>query len=103
MRPLDESERRAVEQLLAAKAQRVRSLAEAYERECFPSGELRLDPKTVLGDLICDLLHLADRLGAEAERVVDQALLHYRAETLPDQDTIDAALEQAQGEPGASA
>jgi hypothetical protein len=33
-----------------------------------------------VADLVCDLLHLADRLGHHHQDVIDRALWHYQAE-----------------------
>jgi hypothetical protein len=34
-----------------------------------------------VSDLICDLLHLGDRLGYDHQSIIDRALVHYEAET----------------------
>jgi len=40
------------------------------------------DQIEALGDLVCDLRHLADRLGMDWYKVLDGAGLHYTYETL---------------------
>lgn len=45
-----------------------------------------------LNDLICDLLHLADRMGLDPEGVLEEALTNYRCEVEPD-DIEQASIE----------
>ena len=40
------------------------------------------DLEAAVTDLICDLLHLAERSGFDPQRVVERANSHYRTETL---------------------
>lgn len=64
----------------AAKALRV------YAREMMtnPSAarqELEVDPKTVIGDLICDIRHYCDMRGISFDEALLSGQTHYHAET----------------------
>jgi hypothetical protein len=42
------------------------------------------DYEDALGDLLCNLMHWADRNGFDFKLALDRAQDHYREETLPD-------------------
>ena len=54
--------------------------------------ETGADTEDALPDLLCDLMHLADRKGWNFEAELERARTHYEAETTPDaSDLLDAA------------
>jgi len=51
---------------------------DAFTRTSGSSGDLQTD----IGDLICDLFHLAYREGLSIEAITDNAQWHYQCETI---------------------
>jgi hypothetical protein len=43
-----------------------------------------VDEEDALPDLLCDLMHLADRKGWDFDPELERARMHYEAETLPE-------------------
>jgi len=61
------------------------ALAE-FTRETFdgnhPDGMHRDDLECAIGDLICDLLHLAKQNGFDPQRILEQGNAHFKTEHL---------------------
>lgn len=69
-------------------AERVEGLVEDYAA----AAQLDLtveEAYTVIGDFICDLLHLVTLEGADWREVVDGAIFHFRTSTLEDPGVFD--------------
>lgn len=57
----------------AERAARAADAVEAYGADPY-------DLFTSIGDLVCDLFHLANKNDATAQQIIDRALLHFHAE-----------------------
>jgi hypothetical protein len=52
-----------------------------------------VDDDDALADLLCDLMHLADRKGWHFEAEMERAQAHYEAETTPEAPALLAAAQ----------
>jgi hypothetical protein len=50
------------------------------------------EDENALGDLLCDLMHLADRRGWNFDAGLERAQMHYEAETLPECDYFEESV-----------
>lgn len=73
----------------AARAARTIAARAAEDHEPIPTPLDRDAVLTVGGDLIADLLHLADLVGLDGDELVRQGLTHWRAEQPPCQHRPD--------------
>jgi len=55
--------------------------------------ETGTDPEDAVADLLCDLMHLADRRAWHFEIEMERAQQHYEIETTPDADDLLIAAE----------
>lgn len=60
------------------RASRVAKLIVAYSDDCFGTQGDEMD--TILGDFMCDFMHLLDAVGADIDCVLDKSTMHYGAE-----------------------
>ena len=65
----------------ADREDRVRPLVEAYGDRSGLNPQVE-DANTLVGDLICDLLHLVDGEGADWREVVNSGIWHFRTDTV---------------------
>lgn len=52
------------------------------------SGELEHEPELVLGDLLCDLMHLAERRGFDFDQILQGAQADYECERQEEEDEV---------------